>query len=206
MITRRKLTKEDLERMNLPPAFWRAKVETVPEAVNPQVVAYLAKLETVVAKAAGLLITGASGVGKTGIASLVLKEARACGYTGFFIPVWEFRESIRAKLQFDNDVTIYARAKEVDFLILDGLEKEDLKDPYFGTKHLGDLISLRGANNKITIVTTALDPEFLAELDGFLPKIKGCMVLFPVEGPDLRQEQQAAIAEEVFSVEGPNGS
>ena len=114
---RRPLGIPDFERMNLPQAYWRAKVQNVAEEVRPLVARYLLKMDQMVENGVGMIVLGEPGVGKTGIAALVAKEARSRGYVVMFTSVWELRELIRAKVRFDDELSMMQRAADVPVLI-----------------------------------------------------------------------------------------
>lgn len=187
MAEKRKLTAKDCERLNIPEEFWRAKVAGVQESVRPLVVNYCSKIEANVVKPAGLILSGEAGVGKTAIASIILKEARCHGHTGYFIPIWELRECIRSKVQFDADQSVFERCRSVNLLVLDDFAEEQIDDYTFGLRHLTDLILHRTSHNKATIITSKMPDHRLIELEDFLIRVKGSMLLVTIEGMDLRE-------------------
>lgn len=199
-IFRRKLGVPDFERMNLPQAYWRAKVRYVPDSVRGDVVRYLHKLDTMVSQGVGLLLVGLPGRGKTGIGALVAKEARARGYTAYFTSVWELREMIRARIRFDDDQSVMQRAQEVDVLILDDLREDDVTQKWFGRAEVEALIASRAAGRKLTVLTTQLPPRDLKEqLPGLMDSAAGCMVTVPVEGPNMREDRKQELRRLVFN-------
>lgn len=187
---RRTLTASDFERMNLPKEFWTAKVQKVAESVRDTINRYLVHFEAMADRGAGLLISGAAGVGKTGIAALACKEARSLRYTVLFMPVWELREHVKAKTSFDSSQTIMERCLAVGLLVLDGLRAEDARDYAFGSRSIEDLVSSRGSRKLLTIVTTRMTATEMREhLPGLVETAQGRLVYLTVEGPNLRSEQ-----------------
>jgi DNA replication protein DnaC len=196
---RRQLDALDFERMNLPREYWTAKINSVPESIRDIITRYLVHIDKMSERGAGLVLSGKPGVGKTGVASLVCKEARSRGYTVFFIPVWELREHVRSRTMFDDTTSILDRCKDVDVLVLDGLRSEDARDYSFGSRSLEELLVGRGARKKISILTSRLDlASFRTEFPGLLEATQGCMVYLTVEGPNLRQEQNEALKRTVL--------
>lgn len=190
--TRRPLTASDFERMNLPREFWTAKVQCVAESVQDTINRYLVHFEAMAERGAGLLLSGAPGVGKTGIAALACKEARSLRFTVLFMPVWELREHVKAKTPFDSSQTIMERCLSVGLLVLDGLRAEDARDFVFGARAIEDLVSSRGHRKLITIVTTRLGTADLREhLSGFVEAAQGRLVHLSVDGPNLRSQQNS---------------
>ena len=196
---RRKLDRSDFRRMNLPEAYWRVKVQGVQDSVRATVVNYLRKIIEMSALGAGLWLSGTEGVGKSVIAALVAKEARSCGLTVYFTSVWELRECIRSRIGFDDNVSIMQRCRDVDFLILDELRKDDQSAHFLGGKEIEELISFRRSQKRVTVITTRLPTEDLEEsFSGLLTASEGCMVWVRVEGRNLREEQSRSLREAVY--------
>ena len=196
---RRKLTKIDFQRMNLPEGYWRVKVQGVQEKVLEPTVNYLRKIAEMVRMGAGLWISGSDGTGKTSIAALVAKEARARGFTVYFTSIWELRECIRSRVLFDDDTTILNRCRDVDILILDELRSDDADVPYFGAKQLEELLAHRRADRRVTILTTRLPAKTIDDrFPGLRSASEGGMVWFPVDGRNLREDRHKEINQAVF--------
>lgn len=198
-VFRRPLGVADFERMNLPEEFWKATVQSVPESVRDTVRRYLLHIDVMLSRPAGLLLSGSAGVGKSAIAALVCKEARSRGYTGYFTTLWELRESIRARLLFDDEQSLLERCRSVDVLVLDGLRSEDAPEQILGRRTLEELITTRGARKKATFVTTPLDAlELRQAFGGLMESVQGCMVYLPVAGPNLRREKNDELRKAVL--------
>lgn len=194
---RRKLERVDLVRMNLPEDLWYSKVDGVLESVRPAIARYLWKVPQMVQDGIGLLIHGPEGTGKSAIASLVAKEARSGGYTVLFVRVWELREMLRSRMDFDDDTTMIGRAREVDVLVLDDLRESDATEKFFGLSEIEALISLRGAKRRVTVVTTRLSKGSRA-LERVLDAGQSCLVPFPLKGPNLHEQRQQELKRVVF--------
>lgn len=194
--SRRALGRVDLERMNLPEDVWFATVQSVSDKTRGSTEKYLRNIDHAAANGAGLLVHGSKGVGKTAISALVAKEARSRGYTALFVRVWELREMIRSRIAFDADSSMAERAREVNVLVLDDLRQEDVGEKFFTFSEITQLIRYRASRRRLTIVTTrlairALDsPPMDALLDALL--------LFPVEGPNLRDERNRELEQSLL--------
>jgi DNA replication protein DnaC len=187
---RRNLVRSDFERMNLPYDFWRATVQDVPDGLRDIIHRYLVNTDAMMKKGAGLLLMGEPGVGKTGIAALVVKEARARGYTTFFTTVWELRECVKTRIDFEPGIPILHRCRQVDVLVLDGLDLDYVKDFHLDAHAIEELIRFRGAQRRVTIITTRLDADTLdAKMPGLLTATQGCMVALRVAGPNKREQR-----------------
>ena len=196
---RRKLVRADFERMHLPEEYWRTKVSGVPESVRTAVVRYLLKIDEMCLEGIGLLLVGASGVGKSGVASLVLKEARAHGHTGWFGSVWELREMIRSRVPFADDLTMLQRARNVDVLVLDDLRPDDVTQGWFGRSEIEALVAARAASRLVTVITSRMKPAVLyRELPSLMDSVQGCMVDMAIVGANLREARQEELRRAVY--------
>lgn len=199
-VLRRKLDAEDLRRMNLPDEFWRTRVDQVSEKTRPAVARYLLNVDRMSQDGIGLFVTGKRGVGKSAVAALIAKEARARGFTAYFTSLWELREMIRARIMFDDETTMLRRCQEVDFLVLDGFREEDAQEKWFGLKEVEELIRNRGNKRLVTIITTRLSFVDMkkAPFKSLLEASQGHLVQFPVEGPNRHAERQDDLRRVVF--------
>ena len=187
---RRKLDAEDMLRMNVPEALWRVRLQWVPESVRSVVQNYCEKFDTMAEKGAGLLLWGNDGVGKSGVAVCLAKEARARGYTVLFTTASELREAVQERRAFDDTHSMFARAQEVDVLVLDNLRDVDLSLAFTNQTRVEDLMIGRGAQRKITIATTRLTfSELASEHESFVRSTSGSVVPLEVTGPDLNEKR-----------------
>jgi DNA replication protein DnaC len=193
---RRALGRVDLERMNLPEELWLAKVQYVSDGARTPTESYLRKIDEAVVNGAGLIIHGARGVGKTAIAALIAKEARSRGYTAFFTRVWELREMIRSRMDYDADSTVAERARAVDVLILDDLRQEDAGEKFFTLSEIHQLVKYRASRRRITVVTTRLSVQVLDKSP--MDALSDVLLLFPVEGPNLRKERKRVLEQSIL--------
>lgn len=195
----RPLVRDDLERMNLPPEFWHARVQGIPDSVREAATRYLTKLPDMIMRPVGLVLCGPPGVGKTGMAAVVAKETRSIGFTVYFVPVWELREDVRNRVEFESGRSILDRCREVDLLVLDGLRLEDATMPIIGAREIEDLIAARTSRLRPTIVTTRAGLRDLRGkgFEGFVEVSQSALVSLEVKGPNLRNEQQAQLVAEL---------
>lgn len=193
------LNESDMRWMNIPPEFWRAKIEKVQDKPRPVIASYQKRVRELIRKPAGLLLTGESGVGKTAIATIIMKAARVNRFSCYFVSVWELREMLRNQIPFDESKSMLDRCREVDLLVIDHLKQEDLKEHYVNLRFLEELVTYRGQHKRTTIVTTAMPPAVLAgEMKAFLKMTQGYMVHFDVEGEDLRKKLSSTLATDVL--------
>lgn len=182
----RPLVSGDLERLGIPEAFWRVRVDGLPEPAVGALRAYVARVDALAPQGVGVAFQGPPGVGKTALASILLRELRPRGYSGLFLSAWDLREFSRTRAPFDSEQSYVERARAVDFLVLDNVTEADGSDPIFGKRQIEEMLTARAAAGRPSIVTTRLTDK---ELDagpwrGLLTA--GRLVGIPVAGPDLR--------------------
>lgn len=186
----RPLNREDLERMNIPDELWRVSAKEVAPAVRTTIDRYLEQIRLMVQRGAGLILGGGPGVGKSAIGALVAKQARSVGFTVYFGTVWELRECHRARIMFDDALTVLDRAREVDVLVLDGLKQEDKDERFFGLVQIEELLSTRAAKRKVSIITTRMTNQDLeSKMAALAETVQGSMVYLQVNGPNKRDDQ-----------------
>lgn len=193
---RRALVRADLERMNLPEEFWHAKVQGVSAAVRPALEKYLRRVDEMVKTGAGLMVCGAPGVGKTGVAALVLKEARARGYTAMFCRLWELREMLRSRMEFDAEMSVAERVREVDALVLDDLCAQDMTAKFFTPAEIVSLVKYRASRRRVTLVTTRMTQRDLDTPP--MDELMDVLLLFGVTGPNLYEQRQRELKQAVL--------
>lgn len=200
---RRPITADDLQRMNIPEALWRAKVQHVPESVRETIQNYLERFDTMAEKGAGLALWGKPGVGKTGVATVIAKEARALGYTAYLTTVSDLRDSMRERRMFDDSSSIIDRCREVDVLVLDSFQATDATDHYVNLKSIEELLVQRGGRLKITILTTDITWTQLVQNHGaFARTISAYLVALEVKGEDLRTKRGSMLSAVVLGKRG----
>ncbi len=186
---RRPLTAEDLVRINLPEDHWRSKIQEVQPSVKSSVENYLTNFDEMAQKGAGLWLRGSVGVGKTAIAALVAKEARARGYTAYFTTVFDLREAVRNKQMYDEALSVIDRCKDVDVLILDNFQTSDVSDMIVNLRFLEELLVGRGSRLKISILTTRVARNDLKDQSAFVSAVESYLVGLSVTGEDLRKRR-----------------
>ena len=186
---RRPLTAEDLVRINLPEDHWRSKIQEVQPSVKSAVENYLTNFDEMAQKGAGLWLRGSVGVGKTAIAALAAKEARARGYTAYFTTVFDLREAVRNKQMYDEALSVIDRCKDVDVLILDNFQTSDVSDMIVNLRFLEELLVGRGSRLKISILTTRVGRNDLKDQSAFVSAVEGYLVGLSVTGDDLRKRR-----------------
>jgi len=153
---RTRLTTGILERTRIPRRFWETKYDNVPESVHGYLGNYLRALDEMVDGGEGLLLWGPNGVGKTSVAALVAFELSRRGGTAYFVTAESLRIASIEKTWFDDETTVMERAQEVELLIIDDLGKEHRSESAYAERLIENLLRVRLANKRSTIITTNL--------------------------------------------------
>lgn len=185
---KRPLVREDLERMNLPVDYWRARLDQAPAEAARLAANYLARFGELRGVGCGLLVLGAPGTGKTSLAAVIAKEVRAHAHTVFFTSAWDLKEAVRARTAFDADQTVIDRARSVELLVLDNLRPEDTADLIFGARAVIELLAARAQRARPTLVTTRMSFRELDDPKGWKGLMQaGKLVEVALTGPDRRE-------------------
>lgn len=201
---RRRLTRRDVERMNLPRGFWEVRLARTPEGARDEAVKYLERHRYL--DGDGLFIWGKLGVGKTGLAAALLMELRRRGHTGLFVESATLVDKLLSGAQFDLDTSWAERVREVEVLVVDdiGAEHHDVGGAV--EKKLESVLRTRSQEHKVTIVTCNVAPLRLGpHKDGesqkrgifrqkFVSLIKEQLWPLEVDGPSMREERTTAMA------------
>lgn len=168
---------EDLEKIK---SFFISYISDLPE-----------KFET----NSGILLRGSNGVGKTFIASMIVKEAYRrrytarrttfVGYISKYTDMW-FAKTHEEKESFETDLVV--NFKGVDFLALEEVGKEI--DTKISIPILEDLLRYREEKGLVTILCTNLSLDVLKSRYGgsVVSLLKGNTTPIRIEGADKRQE------------------
>jgi len=177
--------------MHLPLELWCSSKALLTASVLVPITKFSEKILEVKEKNVGLFLHGDVGSGKTGAACVVLKEARAWGFTAYAISVTELRDAVRTYAAFDSESTIMDRARNVDFLLLDDLREEDATEKIFGINDIRNLIVSRHDRGLPTIITSLLGPMAWSKLaPGVAAAAEKCCAVQKVVG-DNRHEVTA---------------
>lgn len=194
---RRELTERDLVRMSVPKRHWPASFREISEEPRAIVEKYLDKFEEFMGKGVGMLFWGPNGLGKTAAAVVVGKEARRRGKTVLFIESADLKRCVIEKVAFDEDSSVWERARSVDLLILDDIGKGVQDSTGFGARVLDELVRHRNARLKATFLTTNMSPRDEQMQNEFkkstLHTFKECMLPVRFIGDDRRKEAESEI-------------
>jgi len=152
-----KLTKAHMELMRIPRRFWESDFELIPDCEGKETIrSYLRNIEDMMDRGEGLLLWGENGHGKTSAAVIIAMEARRRGASVLFVQAETLRQSTLEGTMFSDERTLIERAREVDLLVLDDLGKEHAGESGYTERLFENLIRVRSAGKRVTLVTTNL--------------------------------------------------
>lgn len=158
----RDLTAMDMRITQAPRAYWNVKPS---EFTEPELPVFLAGMKDYYRAGNGLFISGPPDSGKTRLTVLALKCARLHNYSAHWIRSIEIVKSIARHEIYDDgseSFPILRRYQRVDWLAIDDLGSE-LAMKYLEGNPVMDLIVHRAEWGKPTIITTAMQPDRIAE-------------------------------------------
>ena len=192
---RRELTQDDLIRARVPRRYWTAKLMEVQEASREVADKYLREIAEMHGRGVGLLMWGPNGVGKTSLAVVIGKEYRRRGHSLLFLESAELKGAIIHNEAFDEEQTLWDRAKSVDVLLIDDLGKGVQDSTGFGARVLDELIRHRNANKRVTFITTNMTLKLLEDelKASTMHSLKECIFPVKIGGEDLREKAKNEI-------------
>lgn len=161
----RNITTEDLERANIPARYWTAvSLKGIPKAASYRrtVQRYFAKFDQMQTDGIGLFLwSELNGTGKTSIAVVAAMWALANGRSTFYYRSEDLKEATISRTPFSGGATVYDRARDVDFLVLDDLGKEYKGQSGFIESVVENLLRERIQRRRVTFITSNIDPADL---------------------------------------------
>lgn len=153
--------------MRIPRRYWAVKyVEVENDSLRTTVEAYLKEIDVHLDAGNGILFWGKNGRGKTSAAVILMKECRRRGAPSLFVTAEDLRKADIEKTSFHDDITVMDRAREVDVLIVDDLGKEHSGASGYSKVIYENLIRVRSAHKRTTIITSNMGPKQLTERYG----------------------------------------
>jgi DNA replication protein DnaC len=192
---RRELTKDDLLRARVPKRYWTASMDGVQESVREVATKYLANIDEMLSKGVGLLLWGSNGIGKTSLSVVIGKEYRRRGQSLLFLEAAEIKGAVINSEMFDEEQTLWERAKTVEVLLIDDLGKGVQDSTGFGARVLDELIRHRNANKRVTFITTNMTLKAIEEelKSSTMHSLKECIYPMRISGEDLREAAKSEI-------------
>lgn len=184
---------------------WRIKQAALPEqwtlesfpyklqpGLNRRQISGLAELDFV-AKAENVVFIGATGVGKTGLASGLLLKAIQNGYRGRFVKAQDLFDEMYASLADRSSRSLVNRLARLDTLLIDEMGYLNIRPEQ---ANIFFKLMEERYRRKATIITTNLDYDewyhFLDNrpmVDALLNRLRHYCHTIRIDGPSLRQLQ-----------------
>ena len=184
----RDLTNNDLRLMLLPQEYWGLELSDIADPeFRKTTEQYIASMKAMFDNRVGLLIWGQPSAGKSAAAAVLAKEARKRYKTAMFITIWDLRESLFNHAMFVSGKSLMQRAKEVDFLVLDGLDIADSepKAKAFNLVEIDRLVNSRAQQHKLSVITSRVAPKHMRDDSLFKGVLKATESrLLSVHAPD----------------------
>jgi DNA replication protein DnaC len=146
--------------MLIPEEYKNLELVDIPnEVFRGQVANYVKTMREMFANQVGLLMWGPPSSGKSAAAAILSKEVRRHYKTTMFITIWDLRDSIFNRVMYVAGKSPMQRAKEVDFLVLDGLDVEDANQKFLNLLAIERLVNVRSQQGKLTVITSRVSPR-----------------------------------------------
>lgn len=206
----RQLYANDLANMRMPRMYWRTTLDEVPESARVEVGTILERIgndRIYDPEGVTFLLVGAEGVGKTGIASLLAKRARAWRHSVLFTSWRQVRDARRSPeaTMYDAEAqkTLWTRVTEVRLLVLDDITADDVEDRYHGADVLLSLLRDRAQAQQSTVLTTRtpLDttlPDYAERFPGAVLATIPRVIALRVTGPNMTLRRNQALGETLY--------
>lgn len=134
--------------------------DSVSQATLDSVLNYVDSLPGAISQGRGLVLHGSGGVGKTLLATLILKRVLSLGYTGQFFLFSAFLDAFAAGWKSEEEREWFMqRAMNTQILVLDDVGKESNHRNAVATDAMDLVMQARINSGLITIITTNLTPE-----------------------------------------------
>ena len=199
---RKTISEKNLIRMGVPKRFISSTImdfntygdERLGE-VKVFIKNYIKELDKNIQEGKGIMLFGSNGVGKSMLASIILKESyikryvgKRCTYTEYlseYARLWTAK-SDEEKIVMEDAFIYYF--KGADILVLEELGKE--LDTKISIPALEDLLRYREEHGLCTIICTNLSPSNIQEVYGasIFSLLKGNLTPIKIVGTDHREE------------------
>jgi DNA replication protein DnaC len=178
---------------------WNDVVGVSPTVID-SIQVYLENMSDFVDQGVGYILwSPRTGTGKTLLASLILKEALAQGYSGYFTSFSEMLDLYTAGWSDGETRRWFShRIQNVDFLVVDEIGKENGNRQNVVDELLDRVIRSRVANNRPIVIPTNLSPSrtedegrtmgknFMRYQQGLLDLLGEASIKLEVEGENFR--------------------
>jgi len=181
-----------MERMNLGRRYYEATLESVPDSTHRRVVEkYLDEFPQMEKQGIGVYLWGANSVGKTYLASAVLKELLKRNKLSYVITADVLKSIYIDGKRFDGNQTVVQRVESIPVLLIEDVGKEySGKGSGWAELNFENLLRHRSRNLLITWMTSNLSPAQLLDRykQSAMALMLESMLAVEVQGKDWRKE------------------
>ncbi len=150
-----------LDLANIPEVLLNCEMSSILDfPYKAKIQSYIDKLPAIIKTRQGLLLWGNYGVGKSGLAAIILKEAAKKEICGFWISCKQLPGYVIKETVWMDGITYYDRAQSVPILVLDELQIREEKVAFLESC-VEDLLRIRVSKNRPTIITTNHVPSLI---------------------------------------------
>lgn len=161
----RQLTTEDLQRANLPARYWEGiALSNIPKAAayRKKVMRYFDNFEQMQTEGVGLYLwSAANGTGKTSIAVIAALWALERARSTFYYRSEDLKEATIQRTPYSGTQSVYDRARDVSFLVIDDLGKEFKGQSGYIESVIENLLRERIQRRRVTFITSNIKPNEL---------------------------------------------
>jgi len=191
----KELTVADLRRANVPENYWYCTIASIPEELEyrKKVVSYYAQMESFLSKGIGLyLFSSDNQTGKTSIAIALLKRALKLKKTAFFSEAGTLKNALAKNEEFDDQMLLEQRIKNVDLLVIDDLGKEYRTSSGYAENTFENIFRHRIQSLKPLIVTGNMFPKDIEKTysTSLAALLKGSLIPIQVSGYNWAEQKQ----------------
>lgn len=196
------LTIGHLKLMNIGKMYWKATRAGLYEQQKDAVQNYFDHFLEYYHEGIGIYLWGQNGFGKSSAAAVLCKWVWGeYSIPSYFITSFQLRDVFTGKDGYIDpddwncDILISERIKEVKFLVIDDIGKDYRSDSGYIESCLGGLIQARRRSLKVTCYTSNINPAKLHQVynQSISGIIKECTIPLEIKGEDIRNKARLVI-------------
>ena len=189
-----------LDLANIPDVLLECEMSKIKEfPYKAKIQSYIDALPKIIKTRQGLLLWGNYGAGKSGLASIILKEAAKLEICGFWLSCKQLPGYVIKETIWRDGITFYDRAQTVPILVLDELQIREERVAFLESC-VEDLLRIRVSKNKPTILTTNHTPSSIkASYPAIYSVMEESTRPFEIAGMEFRHDMKGICNPETWS-------
>jgi DNA replication protein DnaC len=183
--------------IGIPEIHWKVTREKLPPTSHSMIVGkYIDNLPSMIEQGQGLYLHGDYGMGKSGLAALILKYAIVHRVLGYWVRAKNIPEYVISHARTEENVEVYTKCLETPLLVIDEFQVRD--EVRFTETIVEDIIRMRLDDRRSTIVTSNVTPGSLSTLyPALLSVLKEGVLPVKVAGFNFRTPLKGILADEL---------